>query len=200
MIDSTIVRAHQHATCIQNGVGEDLGRSRGGLTTKIHAVVDTNGLPFQVILFGGQQHDNLAACALLEGLPSGGMVLADEAHDATEIRTFVNSRGSWANTPPRRNRRDPYCFSPYLYRREIRSNAFSTGSSTVGVLRRAMRNTPPTSSPSSSLPPFGYCCAVMSPRPSPIATAVAAMQQMNLNTKRRLFTRQRQYKLLLWVC
>jgi transposase len=116
MIDSTIVRAHQHASCIQNNDSEGFGRSRGGLTTKIHAVVDANGLPLQVMITGGQQHDSLMALALLEGLPSGGMVLADKAYDATEIRTFVSSRGGWANIPPRRTRRDPICFSPYLYR------------------------------------------------------------------------------------
>jgi len=44
------------------------------------------------------------------------MVLGDKAYDAIEIRTFVSSRGGWANIPPRRNRRDPICFSPYLYR------------------------------------------------------------------------------------
>jgi transposase len=44
------------------------------------------------------------------------MVLADKAYDATEIRRFVSSREGWANIPARRNRRDPICFSPYLYR------------------------------------------------------------------------------------
>jgi transposase len=64
MIDSTIVRAHQHASCIQNNDSEGFGRSRGGLTTKIHAVVDANGLPLQVMITGGQQHDSLMALAL----------------------------------------------------------------------------------------------------------------------------------------
>ncbi|MCV0428729.1 MAG: IS5 family transposase [Roseibium sp.] len=116
IIDSTIVRANQHASCIRNSASEGFGRSRGGLTTKIHAVVDANGLSLQVMITGGQQHDSLMARALLENLPSGGMVLADKAYHATEIRTFVSSRGGWANIPPRRNRRDPICFSPYLYR------------------------------------------------------------------------------------
>ena len=48
MIDSTIVRAHQHGTCIRRGADEDFGCSRGGLTTKIHAVVDANGLPLRI--------------------------------------------------------------------------------------------------------------------------------------------------------
>ncbi len=116
MIDSTTVRAHQHASCIQNNAGQGFGRLRGGLTTKIHAVVDANGLPLQVMITGGQQQDGLMARVLLESLPSGGMVLAGKAYDATEIRTFVSPRGGWANIPPHRNRRDPICFSPYPYR------------------------------------------------------------------------------------
>lgn len=68
------------------------------------------------MLSGGQEHDSLAAHTMLEELPSGGMVLADKAYDATDIRAFVRSRRGWANIPPRRNRRDPICLSPYLYR------------------------------------------------------------------------------------
>jgi len=45
MIDTSIVRVHQHAACIARNKGQSMGRSRGGLTSKIHAVVDTNGLP-----------------------------------------------------------------------------------------------------------------------------------------------------------
>ncbi len=41
MLDSTIVRAHQHSA----GTGEDIGRSSGGLSTKIHTVVDALGNP-----------------------------------------------------------------------------------------------------------------------------------------------------------
>ena len=32
------------------------------------------------------------------------------------IRAFVTERGAPANIPPKRNRKDPICFSPYLYR------------------------------------------------------------------------------------
>ncbi len=45
------------------------------------------------MITGGQQHDSLMARALFENLPSGGKVLTDKAYDATEIRTFVSSRG-----------------------------------------------------------------------------------------------------------
>lgn len=44
------------------------------------------------------------------------MLLADKAYDADAIRKLVSSQGGWANIQPRRNRRNPICFSSYLYR------------------------------------------------------------------------------------
>ena len=44
MVDTSVVRVHQHGACIADNNHQDMGRSRGGLTSKIHAVVDTNGL------------------------------------------------------------------------------------------------------------------------------------------------------------
>ncbi len=31
------------------------------------------------------------------------------------IRELVRQQGAWANIPPKRNRKDPICFSPFLY-------------------------------------------------------------------------------------
>jgi transposase len=56
MIDTSIVRVHQHGACIANNRGQQMGRSRGGLTSKIHVVVDGNGLPVQLGLTAGQEH------------------------------------------------------------------------------------------------------------------------------------------------
>jgi transposase len=53
------------------------------------------------------------------GRSRGGLtskLLADRAYDAGWIRILVNEQGAWANIPPKRNRREPICFSPYLYR------------------------------------------------------------------------------------
>ena len=41
---TSVVRVHQHGVCIADNNHQDMGRSRGGLTSKIHAVIDTNGL------------------------------------------------------------------------------------------------------------------------------------------------------------
>src|SRR4051794_39749717 len=50
MIDTSIIRVHQHAACVARNKRQSMGRSRGGLTSKIHAVVDTNGLPIRLAL------------------------------------------------------------------------------------------------------------------------------------------------------
>ena len=51
-----------------------MGRSRGGLTTKIHAVVDAKGLPIRLGLTPGQAYDGEAAMELLNALPENAMV------------------------------------------------------------------------------------------------------------------------------
>ena len=44
------------------------------------------------------------------------MLLADRAYVADWIRVLADERGAWANIPPRRNRKEPICYSAYLYR------------------------------------------------------------------------------------
>ena len=93
-----------------------MGQSRGGLTSKIHAVADTNGLPVRLALTAGEAHDNRLVGKLLSRLKSGTMLLADRGYDADWIRALVRLHGAWANIPPKRNRTETLCFSPYLYR------------------------------------------------------------------------------------
>jgi transposase len=116
MIDSSMVRVHQHAAAVKKrGHDRCMGRSRGGLTTKIHALVDKRGLPIKLTLTAGPAHDMLAAPTLISELPEGAMLLGDKGYDANVIRDLANERGAWANIPPKSNRKDPICFSPYLY-------------------------------------------------------------------------------------
>jgi transposase len=49
-------------------------------------------------------------------LPPQTMLLADRGYDADWIRELARQQAAWANIPPKRNRKDPICFSPYLYR------------------------------------------------------------------------------------
>jgi transposase len=115
-IDTSVIRVHQHGACIAGNRKQHMGRSRGGLTSKVHAVVDANGLPVRLGLTPGEAHDNQLCPALLAGLRPRAMVLADRGYDADWIRAFIAQQGAWANIPPKVNRKDPICFSPHLYR------------------------------------------------------------------------------------
>ena len=97
MIDTSIIRVHQHAACIARNKRQSMGRSRGGLTSKIHALVDTNGLPIRLALTAGEAHDNRLAGKLLSRLKSGTMLLADRGYDADWIRALATEEGVWAN-------------------------------------------------------------------------------------------------------
>jgi Transposase DDE domain len=96
MIDTSIVRVYQHGACIAGNSEQLMGRSRGGLTTKIHAVVDNCGLPVRLALTTGEAHDNRLVPTLLSGLKSGAMLLADRGFDADWIRELVSQHGAWA--------------------------------------------------------------------------------------------------------
>jgi transposase len=71
MIDTSIVRVHQHGACITRNQRQSMGRSRGGLTSKIHALVDSNGLPVRLALSPGEAHDVRLAGKRLSRLKSG---------------------------------------------------------------------------------------------------------------------------------
>ncbi len=93
-----------------------MGRSRGGLTTKIHALVDANGLPVLLKLTEGQAHDCRSATDMLENIGEGQILLADRAYDSDALRRDVAARGGWANIKPMPGRVNIPAFSPFLYR------------------------------------------------------------------------------------
>ncbi len=93
-----------------------MGRSRGGLTTKIHAVVDANGLPIALKLTEGQAHDGRSAADMLGAIGKGQILLADRAYDSDALRQDVARRGGWANIKPMPGRINIPAFSRFLYR------------------------------------------------------------------------------------
>ena len=93
-----------------------MGRSRGGLTTKIHALVDACGLPIALKLTEGQAHDGRAAADMLATLRAGDVLLADSAYDSDALRATLAERGAWANVKPMPNRRRVPAFNRFLYR------------------------------------------------------------------------------------
>ena len=93
-----------------------MGRSRGGLTSKIHALVDADGRPVALRLTGGQVHDSQEAEALLEAMPEGATLLGDKGYDSNAIREAAAAKNVWANIPSRSNRKQRFAFSGWLYR------------------------------------------------------------------------------------
>ncbi|QXZ76053.1 IS5 family transposase (plasmid) [Rhizobium sp. AB2/73] len=118
MIDSTCVRVHQHAANGKKGDRDDgcMGRSRGGLTSKIHALVDAEGRPVTLRLTGGQIADCTEADALTDDLGEGDILLADKGYDTNAIRAKAAERKAWANIPPRATRKGSFSFSRWVYR------------------------------------------------------------------------------------
>ncbi|MCA3629356.1 MAG: transposase, partial [Methylobacterium sp.] len=71
------------------GLDRCLGRSRGGLTTKIHALVDRQGRPIKLQLTAGQKSDIASAKDLIGHLAPGSMLLADKGYDGNALRQAV---------------------------------------------------------------------------------------------------------------
>ncbi|SHO66778.1 Transposase [Pseudoxanthobacter soli DSM 19599] len=101
-----------------------MGRSRGGLNTKIHALVDAEGRPIHLLLTAGQAGDAPAGRELLAHLQQGGILLADKAYDTDAIRTEAAERGVFANVPPRAIRKRTFAFGPRLYRQRNQIERF----------------------------------------------------------------------------
>ena len=93
-----------------------MGRSRGGLTTKIHALVDAEGRPIRLKLTEGQTHDGRSAADMFETLSAGHILLADRAYDGDALRTEMASRGTWANIRAMPNRVKTFPLSAWVYR------------------------------------------------------------------------------------
>ncbi len=81
-----------------------LGRSRGGLSTKIHALVEGLGLLARFSLTGGEAGDSPQALPLLGDLQPASLS-ADKAYDTDAILQHLADQGIEAVIPPRRHRR-----------------------------------------------------------------------------------------------
>ncbi len=93
-----------------------MGRSRGGLTTKIHALVDACGLPITLKLSEGQAHDGRSAEDMFDTVRAGTILLADRAYDSNALRERLAERGAWGNIRAMPHRLAPPAFSSWLYR------------------------------------------------------------------------------------
>ena len=93
-----------------------MGRSRGGLTTKIHARVDAKGRPVRLLITPGNDHDVTAAEALLDGLDPRAVVIADKGYDADFVRAHIRAQGAVPNIPNKSKRKKRFRWTKAIYR------------------------------------------------------------------------------------
>jgi transposase len=94
---------------------EAIGRSRGGLSTKVNIGVDALGNPVRFILTPGQVHDICQAEGLISGF-SCENVLADKGYDSDGFRAAVAERGAEAVIPSSRSRSQAIPYDKHLYK------------------------------------------------------------------------------------
>lgn len=98
MIDSSSIRVPQNASNGKKGTPIPLhGLSRGGLTTKILALVDAAGLHILLELTEGQAHDDRSAQDMFDTVKDGNILLADRAYDSDALRQRMTDCGEKQN-------------------------------------------------------------------------------------------------------
>jgi transposase len=139
-VDSTVIRAHQHAAGARKispdgkiRTNEDLalGRSHGGYTTKIHLKVDGKGKPLGWILTPGQFHDS----PIFERLTQTGKIkrkgrgrpkhnpkamAGDRGYSAKEHRRYLHARHVLDVIPTKKNEQSRSNFDAQLYKERNR--------------------------------------------------------------------------------
>lgn len=115
-LDCSHVKVHADGANPAGGqAGQAMGRTKGGLNSKLAALVDALGRPVELTVAPGPQHDLLACAPLLPRLRDGWL-LADRGFDADALRRQLDEQGVSCCIPPRSGRRWPSRFSRRLYR------------------------------------------------------------------------------------
>ena len=117
-MDSTFCKVHQHATGARKILeNQNIDVSRGGKTTKIHALVNEHFQLIGVDLTGGNVHDSEVAIKLLSKVAlAGKKVLADKAFCSEDIRKYISQEKAAACIPDKSNAVHRHDFDKELYK------------------------------------------------------------------------------------
>ena len=116
-IDSSFIKAHRSAAGGAGGAKvQAIGSSRGGRTTKIHAVTDLDGRPYVFVLTPGNVADISIAPTLVTALPESSSLLGDKGYDANGLRRLLDSRNTAAVIPSKASRKIAFPFDQDAYR------------------------------------------------------------------------------------
>ncbi|HBB85270.1 MAG TPA: IS5 family transposase [Sulfitobacter sp.] len=123
MIDATYLKAHRTATSMgvkKKGRGRLIGRTKGGMNTKLHAICDSEGRPLNLFVTAGQVSDYIGARALLGSLPDVDWLLGARGYDAEWFREALKDKGIRACIPGRKQRKKTVKYDKRPYKRRNR--------------------------------------------------------------------------------
>lgn len=142
MLDSTVTKAHRTAASLKaDKKPRKIGRSKGGLTTKIHLLCTADRRPVDFVLSEGQAGDATFATELIVNNSRWiKYFLADKAYDSDKIRSLLSSAGVTACIPPKANRKEKIPYDKELYKkRHVIENMFGRLKDWRGVAMRYCR-------------------------------------------------------------
>lgn len=142
MIDSTVIKAHRTASSMRaDGLPRQIGRSVGGLTTKIHLLANIEKIPLAFSLTGGQENDSKEGEKLISTNCSRfKTLLADKGYDSDKIRPPLADKGKKVCIPPKSNRKNQLAYDRELYKkRSIIENMFGQLKDWKGIAMRYCR-------------------------------------------------------------
>ena len=94
-----------------------VGRTKGGLNTKIHAIVDGLGNPVAFLLSPGSDNDSTCAIELMNKMDiSGSNLLGDKAYGTKKILAYIKEHGAAVVMPPKSNTKEPWSVDYCLYK------------------------------------------------------------------------------------
>jgi transposase len=115
-LDCSHIKLHQHGANPPGGqAAQAMGRTKGGLNTKLSAIVDARGRAVALSLASGPQHDQHAVETVLASA-RGRRIVADKGFDADVFRARLRHQRSRYCIPPRRGRQRPARFHRGYYR------------------------------------------------------------------------------------
>jgi transposase len=144
--------SHRRQPFKKGPVPRRIGRTKGGLNSKLHAICDGQGRPFVVLLSEGQMNDFKGAALMLPSLPKARELLADKGYDADWFRQALAERKTIACIPSKSNAKSPSPTPPCFTDSVIKSRTCSDGSRTGGASTPVTTVAPTPISPQSASP------------------------------------------------
>jgi len=147
MIDATHLKTHRMALSLNLGKRKrHIGRTKGGLNSKLHVMTDAFGRLVRMIPTAGRVSDCTGAWTLVNDLPDDAERLAaDRGYDANRFCKALKEKKIVPCIPPRCNRVEPVGRDPELYRRRHLVENLFDRPGTGGGSRCAMTGVPRSS-------------------------------------------------------